>query len=143
RRACARPRPGAASCPQPDAAQYSKQGCDSGAYMAVAAKILQIGLLTWFGLLVLLIGIRILRRDIEVAGFLSHRRDSDAVEPERALMMAVFPVVLAYYVYTAMSGDLPLNEAGRPSLPPVPDYLLSLLTGTNSLYLAGKIARIS
>ena len=53
--------------------------------------------------------------------------------------MAVFPVVLAYYVYTAISGDY--ANAMPPRLPDVPDYLLSLLTGTNSLYLAGKIAR--
>jgi hypothetical protein len=97
-------------------------------------------MLGWFGLLAMLIAVRILRRDIEVAGFLTHERDGP-VAPERALMMAVFPVVLAYYVYTAISADLPLNASGRPSLPPVPDYLLSLLTGSNSLYLAGKIAR--
>ena len=53
-------------------------------------------------------------------------------------MMAVFPVALAYYVYTAIAVDLPLNALGRPSLPPVPDYLLSLVTGSNSLYPRGK-----
>lgn len=105
--------------------------------MQLAAKIVEYGLLTWFGLLALLIGIRILRRDIAVSGFLTHRSGEETVAPERALMMAVFPVVLAYYVYTAMSVDI----ATTRSLPEVPDYLLSLLTGTNSLYLAGKIAR--
>jgi hypothetical protein len=107
--------------------------------MPIAAKILSIGLLTWFGLLALLITIRILRRDIEVAGFLTHR-PGEPIAPERALHIAVFPVVIAFYVYTALGADMSV-EGVRPSLPDVPNYLLSLLTGTNSLYLAGKIAR--
>ena len=107
--------------------------------MQLAARILEYGFLAWFGLLALLIAIRILRRDIEVTGFLTQRANGEAIAPERALLMAVFPIVLAYYVYTAISGDY--ANAMPPRLPDVPDYLLSLLTGTNSLYLAGKIAR--
>jgi len=54
----------------------------------------------------------------------------------------VFPAVIAYYLYTALHLDVTaVAEGVRPSMPNVPEYLLTLLTGTNSLFLAGKIAR--
>jgi hypothetical protein len=110
--------------------------------MQLAAKILQYGLLIWFALLMALIAIRMLRRDIYVTGLLTQPRGDNAVLPERALHMAVFPAIVAYYAYTTLQVDVTaVAEGARPSLPAVPDYLLSLLTGTNSLYLAGKIAR--
>ena len=110
--------------------------------MQLAARILEYGLLAWFGLLTLLIAVRILRRDIDASGLLTHRAGDQSVLPERALHMAVFPVVIAYYLYTALQLDVTaVAEGVRPSMPNVPEYLLSLLTGTNSLFLAGKIAR--
>ncbi len=109
--------------------------------MQLAARILEYGLLAWFGLLMLLIAGRILRRDIDVSGLLTRGADQ-SVLPERALHMAVFPVVLAFYIYTALQIDVnAVAEGVRPSMPNVPEYLLTLLTGTNSLFLAGKIAR--
>ena len=108
--------------------------------MQLAAKILEYGLLAWFGLLTLLIAMRMLRRDIYVTGLLTRSAADPSILPERALHMAVFPVVIAYYLYTALQTDV-TAEGARPSMPDVPEYLLSLLTGTNSLFLAGKIAR--
>jgi hypothetical protein len=110
--------------------------------MQLAAKILEYGLLAWFGLLMLLIAVRILRRDIDASGILTQRGAGQSVLPERALHMAVFPAVIAYYLYTALHLDVTaVAEGTRPSMPDVPEYLLTLLTGTNSLFLAGKIAR--
>ena len=110
--------------------------------MQLAARILEYGLLAWFGLLTLLIAVRMLRRDIEVTGLLTQRSGDQSVLPERALHMAVFPVIIAFYLYTALHTDVTaVAEGVRPSMPDVPEYLLSLLTGTNSLFLAGKIAR--
>jgi hypothetical protein len=110
--------------------------------MQDAAKILEYGLLTWFCLLALLIAGRILRRDIDLSGLLTQANSGQSVLPERALHIAVFPAVVAFYAYTALHTDVTaVAEGVRPSLPAVPDYLLSLLTGSNSLYLAGKIAR--
>jgi hypothetical protein len=108
--------------------------------MQLAARILEYGLLAWFGLLFALIGMRILRGDIIASGFLTNRANGQAVEPERALMMTIFPAVVLYYAYTALTDEVPMVN-GRPSLPDIPQYLLMLLTGSNSLYLAGKIAR--
>ena len=110
--------------------------------MQLAARILEYGLLAWFGLLTLLISVRMLRRDIVVTGLLTQRSGDQSVLPERALHMAVFPVIIAYYLYTALHIDVTaVAEGVRPSMPDVPEYLISLLTGTNSLFLAGKIAR--
>ena len=51
--------------------------------------------------------------------------------------MAVFPFVIGYYVIEALHADMSV----RASLPDIPQSLLVVLTGSNSLYLAGKIAR--
>jgi hypothetical protein len=105
------------------------------------AKLLSTGLLVWLGLLLALIAVRILRRDINVTGLLSNKpaaQGGDAVLPERVLTMAVFPTILIYYVISAMHADV---SGPIPSLPNIPDGMLVILTGSNSLYLAGKIAR--
>jgi hypothetical protein len=109
--------------------------------MPTPAQFLATGFLTWFGLLVLLIAIRMLRGDIEVSGMLTHdpAEAGQAVEPERVLMMAVVPFVVMAYIYEALHA--PLGGEGRPSLPDVPEQLLTVLTGSNALFLAGKIAR--
>ena len=110
--------------------------------MQQAAKYLEYGLLAWFGLLALLIAVRILRRDIDVSGLLTQNAGDQRVLPERALHIAVFPAVVAFYLYAALHVDVTaVAEGARPSLPDVPEYLLTLLMGTNSLFLAGKIAR--
>ena len=109
--------------------------------MQQAAKILEYGLLAWFAALALLIAIRTLRGDIESTGFLRRGGAAgDTVEPERALMMAVVPAAIVFYGYNALTTEL-LIVNGRPSLPDVPQYLMVLVTGSNSLFLAGKIAR--
>lgn len=108
--------------------------------MEYLAKLLSTGLLVWFGLLLALVAVRVLRRDINVTGLLSNKPDpqGDQILPERVLTMAVFPSILVYYVILAMHTDV---SGPIPSLPNIPDGMLVILTGSNSLYLAGKIAR--
>jgi hypothetical protein len=110
--------------------------------MDTFSKIFATGLFVWLGLLTLLVTIRMLTGKIHVAGLLSHRLNADGgkVLPERVLAMAVFPWVLGLYALDALHADVS-GTTGPPSLPDVPEYLLSLLTGSNGLYLAGKIAR--
>jgi len=104
----------------------------------IIVRLLATGLLVWFGLLIALITVRILRRDINVSGFLTPTPGSE-VAPERVLAMAAVPTVLVMFVLEALRVDL----ATHPSLPNIPDILVTVLTGSNSLYLAGKIARSS
>lgn len=107
--------------------------------MQILVKLFTAGLLAWFGLLAMLIAMRALRGDIINIGFLADKLGA-GVAPERALMVAIFPAVVAAYAYSALTGEVPMIN-GRPSLPEVSPHLLALLTGSNSIYLAGKIAR--
>ena len=103
-------------------------------------RLLAAGLLTWLTLLVLLVVVRMLRGDIGVSGFLAPDKTATAVAPERVVAMVAFPFVLLTYLMTALHADLSVVN-GRPIMPDVPDYLLTILTGGNGLYLAGKISR--
>ncbi len=105
--------------------------------MATIGAFLAAGLLVWLALLAMLIGVRILRGDIYADGFLLHRQGDSGVATERVLAMAIFPVVIISYAATALHADMTVHAA----LPEPSETLLSLLTGGNGLYLAGKIAR--
>jgi hypothetical protein len=99
-------------------------------------------MLAWLAALALLISFRMLRGDIRTSGFLSTSSAGAGIEiaPERVVAMVAFPAVLLMYVMTALNTDLTAIN-GRPVMPDVPEFLLTLLTGGNGLYLAGKIAR--
>lgn len=62
---------------------------------------------------------------------------AEPVAPERVLSAVVFPTIIIYYTFTTLT-----TGAGTPPrLPDIPDALLALLTGSNSIYLAAKAAR--
>ena len=111
--------------------------------MQHAAKFLEYALLAWFGLLGLLLALRMLRRDITVSGMLMSESGGRSIEPERLVQVVALPILLFYLVQAGLNVDVSVALAAgtRPSLPNIPENLLTLLTGTNSLYLAGKIAR--
>jgi hypothetical protein len=109
--------------------------------IAFISKALATGLLAWMALLALLIVMRILRGDINADGMLMYRADEGGFNPERALTMAVFPTIIITYAYSALNMDLSATASLPLRLPEVPESLLSLLIGTNGLYLAGKVAR--
>lgn len=105
-----------------------------------AIQILEIGLLVWLALLALVVLGRILAEPRTTTGLLSANLTGD-VAPERALTALLIPAVLGYYALLAINGGVEHLPDGRLSMPNVPEYLISLLTGGNGLYLAGKIAR--
>lgn len=111
--------------------------------MPLPARILAAGLLAWLGLVALLLLVRMRRRGIRVTGLLAHdpARAGEQVTPERLVAMVLGPAVLAGYAFTALTTDLGVSASGRPILPDLPEPLLTLLTGGNGLYLAGKITR--
>jgi hypothetical protein len=110
--------------------------------MPVITNLLAAGLVAWLGLVALLIAVRVLRGDIRVAGFLADTTDGAGIHvaPERVVALVVFPLVLLIYATNALNAELAVVGA-RPVMPDVPEYLLTLLTGGNGLYLAGKMAR--
>jgi hypothetical protein len=108
--------------------------------LVAVTTLLEAGLLAWMGLLVLLVGLRLLRRDIPTTGLLTSNVENEDIAPERVAALAIFPAVLVYYVIHALNSDLTVVN-NRPVMPDIPENVLALLTGGNGLYLAGKIAR--
>lgn len=106
--------------------------------MAVPAQLLGTGLIVWLALLFMLIAVRMLRGDIRCGGFLAPSSTAREMAPERVVSTVVFPFVIMMYAIQALGADV---SGATPRLPDVPDYLMSLLVGGNSLYLAGKIMR--
>lgn len=106
--------------------------------MNFIARGFEIGIIVWFALLVLIIAGRMLRGDINTTGFMRTERADDAIEPERVIAMMLFPAIIGMYALKALHAPL---DPSHPSLPPLSDNLLMLMTGGNGLYLAGKIAR--
>jgi len=100
-------------------------------------RLLATGLIVWMVLLFALLARSAMRGDVHGHGLLSHR-PGDQLAPELALQIAVFPVVLLIYVMDALHTDV---TGPNPSLPDIPQSLLVVLTGSNSLSIAGRIAR--
>lgn len=99
------------------------------------------GLVAWLGALALLVAIRILRGDIESRGMLvTDPKRTGHIDPERVVAMAVIPAVLVFYTIHTLNTGI-VNLPSGPSMPDLPEGLISLMTGGNGLYLAGKIAR--
>lgn len=99
-----------------------------------------IGLQVWLALLAMIIALRMWNGGIDTTGFLRTKRDighGAAIEPERLINLIVFPIVIATFTYDTLR----LDPATAHSLPDISNYMLTLLTGGNSIYLAGKIAR--
>jgi hypothetical protein len=106
--------------------------------MTTIASLFATGLLVWFALLAVLIIMRVLNGDIFATGMLLQSESDSSVAPERVLVMASFPAVIVGYAMIALHADV---STAHPSLPDVPETLISLLTGGNAVYLAGKVAR--
>jgi len=110
----------------------------------VVTTLFAAALLTWLGLLAMLVTLRILRGEIPATGLLTHQLNADGekVAPERVVAMTTVPAVLGLCISDTLQTDVS-GGAGMPSLPDVPEYLLTVLTGGNGLYLPGKIARMA
>jgi hypothetical protein len=91
-------------------------------------------LLVWLGLLALAVGYRMLRGDIRVSGLL-RTGPENTINPDRLQNLFVFLFIVGAYLVEFT------NSPSSAELPEIPDGLLILLAGSNSLYLAGKISR--
>jgi hypothetical protein len=102
------------------------------------SSFLSAALVAWLGLLIGLTALRMLSGRISMRGLLLPE-PGRPIAPERLVAVAVFPMVLATLVYDSLTADI----AATPSLPNVSNDVIALLTGSNVLYLSGKIARKS
>ena len=106
--------------------------------MTTITNLFAAGLLFWFAALGALVVMRVLNGNIFAAGMLQHDATDSGVAPERVLAMLTFPAALASYAVMALHTDV---SSAHPSLPDVPASIITLLTGGNAVYLAGKVAR--
>ena len=107
--------------------------------MHLIVRLLDVGLLIWMALFAAILFGRVMRGDTHRGGgFLVSRHGESTIAPERALSMAVFPVVIVGYAFSALHADVTVTK----SLPELSNNMLMLLTGGNGAYLAGKIARV-
>lgn len=118
--------------------------------MTMVGKFLAFCLIAWFGAMFILVLVRVLLDRRASGGMLVGNRRSNSsnrtsgvkrVDPERVMATAIVPAVLAAYAIHALSTGIVTTPTGAVSMPDLPENLLTLLTGGNGLYLAGKIAR--
>ena len=94
-------------------------------------SILLFFLLAWFLVLASIVFYRLLTGDIVTRGLLCEL-DKSAVSPERVQMLVGTLVALSYIVTLTLSTD------DLTTLPTPPLWVIALLGGSQSLYLAGK-----
>ena len=97
--------------------------------------MLETGLLVWLSLLIAIVVGRVLTGRIDVSGLLRHDADDTGIAPERLVALLAIPVVLGNYALSAPHADM----TAHVSLPDISQNTILLLTGSNGLYLAGKI----
>ncbi len=86
--------------------------------------------------LALLVTLKILRGDINSRGLLANR-PRDVVAPERLQAIVVSLGIPLFYVAAGISAI----GTDPPRLPDVPDWMLVLATGSQGIYVGGKVAR--
>ena len=98
---------------------------------------LQTGLLLLLGALLLFIVTRLLSGAIKLDGLLVHDQAENNGVPER---MALALATLGYALFYLLNGLTTPLDPQHPSLPDVPEGILTALFGVNGLYLTSKVA---
>ncbi len=94
----------------------------------------QAGLGAWLAALAAIVFYQIITNPDRLRGLF--RTGYGPAEPERIQLVAVFGFATGAYVLEAVKM---LNAPGLPTrMPEVPQYLLTVLTGSQAVYLAGK-----
>jgi hypothetical protein len=108
-----------------------------GLSVQLIAQMFAWGMLTWLALLAAYIAIQTIRGRIAIAGMLA-QKPGESPTPERTLGLVITIVIAVVYINSALQIDL---EASPIQLPELPEPFLTILLGTNGVFLAGKIAR--
>lgn len=109
---------------------------------AALYPLLQYGLIAWLSILGGLVAVRTLRGDINTSGLLSG--GGTGTDPERVTLLVLTLAAAFYYLVTTLGTpleELRVQDTNRYSLPEIPEEILILLTGSQSLYISGKIIR--
>ncbi len=104
-------------------------------------SIIQYAILPWLLLFFAAVALQILRGDINTKGLLrSH--SSGEIDPERVAIMGTTLFAAGAYLLQAFeTGAIYVPATNSYHMPDIPEALLVLLGGTNSIYLGGKIIR--
>jgi hypothetical protein len=111
------------------------------------ASVAQTAFELWLAALALVVGWSFLTHPERLNGLLSTAGDG-GIEPERLQGLLVFASAAAAYVFEACKalGSAPvchhLQELACHPLPDISQTWLTVLTGSQALYLGGKVSRI-
>ena len=110
--------------------------------MRDAAWILEWGLLVWLLILAGVVALRVLSGSIHNVGLISHTNElgQRRIRPERLLLLASSLGYAVYYVTTALQTPLDMAD---PSLPEIPNEVVTAILGTNGAYLSLKLLQTS
>lgn len=106
------------------------------------AKYFAAALVIWLIALLALMIYRMLSGSVNLAGLFRTRggagTPSGRIEAERVQLLIAFFFALAFYAKAAVAQA---QTGMATSLPEAPEELIAILTGSNALYLGGKIGR--
>ncbi len=91
------------------------------------------GLQIWLALMVATVVVKMLQGDIALTETMAHEHQG-GYAPERAQLFLASIAAVAYYAFQGFS----LLGTGATSLPDVDDTVVTLLAGSNGIYLFGK-----
>ncbi len=113
--------------------------------MPEIAKLFATALQIWLIVLFVTLAYRMLSGSTNVTGLLRTRNagagagaGTGAVEAERVQLFIAFLLALVFYAKEAIAQT---QTGMATSLPEAPEELIAILTGSNALYLSGKIGR--
>ncbi len=112
--------------------------------MPEIAKLFAAALLIWLIVLFVVIAYRMLSGSVNTAGLFRTRggpgegAGAGAVEADRLQLFIAFLLALAFYAKEVIAQAQTGMATG---LPEAPEELIAILTGSNALYLSGKIGR--
>jgi hypothetical protein len=98
------------------------------------SQVLKWYMIGWLAAVAALVAYRILTGRIALDGLFT--MDGNRFSPERMQLLLVTVGALAIYASEALAAPVITTKA----LPPVPEGLLAILTGSHVLYLGGKIS---
>ena len=83
--------------------------------------------------LIVLVGYKIMVREINIDGLLLDKTSGRAISPTRVQMLVVTLMIAVYYMFRVMKTE----DTGR--FPDLPNELMIALGGSHLIYLSGKL----
>ena len=105
------------------------------------ASLVEKALLYWLAAMAALVLWRCITGKINLSGMLTHSDADPRPTPERVQLLVGFLFASVAYAQLALAATQAPGSPLPTQLPEVPNELLLLFAGSNSIYLAGKFGR--